>query len=127
MQSDGSAHTKDTQMIMIIVSSWRELQVQGGGHKGRSEHGGCMTVKDMSGGQGEGGGRRSLGTGLKHLTGSCLLCAPQVSPDSSSPSFFISVSSVPRGCFGFSRARTTCHNAPSRGLHAERTLKEHLA
>lgn len=88
MQSDGTAHTEDTQTIRTIVSSWREPPVQG--RKGRSEHSGRMTVKDMSWGQGKGPGRRSLSTGLRHQTSSCLLCAPQVSPDPSSPSFFIS-------------------------------------
>lgn len=59
--SDGSAHTKDTQMIMIIVSSWREQQVQGDGRKSRSvcEHGGRMMVKDRSWGAGLGWGNRS--------------------------------------------------------------------
>lgn len=89
MQSDGTAHTADTQTIMTIVSSWREPRVQG--CKGRGEHSGRMTVKDMSWGQGKGAGRRSLSTGLRHQTSSGLLCAPQVSPDPSSPSFFISV------------------------------------
>lgn len=86
--------------------------VGGRGHESWAERGCGMEVTEH---------------GLKDLTGPCLLCAPQVSPDSSSPSFFTSASSVSRGCFGFSRAQATCHNAPSRGPSAHGMLKGHLA
>ena len=57
---------------------------------------GCVMVKDMSGRQGEGRGWRSLSTRLRHLTSSCLLCAPQVSPDFITRPFHLCVLSLQR-------------------------------
>lgn len=68
MLASGGSHSCREVDAKAVVST-----VGGRGHESWAERGWGMEVTEH---------------GLKDLTGSCLLCAPQVSPDSSSPSFF---------------------------------------
>lgn len=120
MQGHGSAPTEDTQMIMITVSRWRGPQCSKRAAKAGVSVSlvGARWSRAGVGGRARLGGRRVLSTRLRRLTGSCFLCAPQVLPGSTSPSFFISVPSFPRGYFsyyfGYLRAHVTTHAAEGR-------------
>lgn len=119
-KTEKSAHTKDTQMSLLPAggsSSLGEKSRTGHCHllkPGVCEHGGYVTDKHLSGGA-QGGRTEVTEHPLRHLTCSCFLCAPKVSPEPSPLLVFITLYSLPRGYFSFLKAQTPISTHPAEG------------